>query len=273
MPPPTGSLAPPPRDWRRIALWLVAATQLYNIIEAGVALWAAAAARSIALLGFGLDSLIETAAAGAMLYHLWWESRPGPLATDRRESVQAPGDAGRPASPSPQAYLRYVEGADEDAAGRSGCLCARSRSVVRGPGEGRDPEQIEGRERAVHRFVGLTLLLLAVYVVGQSAWTLWRRQAAAESVVGICLAAASLVIMPVVSFYKLRAARQVGSRALAAEAKETLACSYLSFCLLAGLVANAVAGWWWADPLAALLMVPWLVHEGLEGFEEEEDEE
>jgi len=210
---PTGSDDPPARDWRRIALWLVAATQVYNIIEAGVALWAAAAARSIALLGFGFDSLIETAAAGAMLYHLWWET------------------------------------------------------------QGRDTEAIEGRERAVHRFVGVTLLLLAVYVVGQSAWTLWRHEAAAESVVGICLAAASLVIMPVVSFYKLRAAREVGSRALAAEAKETLACSYLSFCLLAGLVANAVAGWWWADPLAALLMVPWLVHEGLEGFEGEEDEE
>jgi len=205
--------SPPARNWRRIALWLVAATQVYNIIEAGVALWAAAAARSIALLGFGLDSLIETAAAGAMLYHLWWET------------------------------------------------------------QGRDPEAIEGREQAVHRFVGFTLLLLACYVVGQSAWTLWRCEAAAESVVGIVLAAASLVIMPVVSFYKLRAAREVGSRALAAEAKETLACSYLSFCLFAGLVANAVAGWWWADPLAALLMVPWLVHEGLEGFEGEEDDE
>ncbi len=203
----------PTRDWRRIAIRLVAATQLYNIVEAGVALWAAAAASSIALLGFGLDSLIETAAAGAMLYHLWWEGR------------------------------------------------------------GRDPGAIEGRERAVHRFVGATLLLLACYVVGQSAWTLWRREAAAESVVGICLAAASLVIMPVVSLYKLRAARAVGSRALAAEAKETLACAYLSLCLLAGLAANAALGWWWADPVAALLMVPWLVHEGVEGFEEEEEEE
>ncbi len=199
------------RDWRRIALWLVAATQGYNVLEAAIALWAAVRASSIALLGFGLDSLIETAAAGAMLYHLWWET------------------------------------------------------------QGRDPEQIEGRERAVHRFVGLTLLLLAAYVVGEAAWTLWRREAAAESVVGIALAAASLVIMPLVSLSKLRAAREVGSRALAAEAKETLACSYLSFCLLAGLAANAALGWWWADPVAALLMVPWLVHEGLEGFEGEED--
>ena len=63
---------------------------------------------------------------------------------------------------------------------------------------------------------------------------------------------------------KLRAARELGSAALRAEAKETLACSYLSLTLLLGLVANAALGWWWADPLAALLMVPWLVKEGLE---------
>jgi divalent metal cation (Fe/Co/Zn/Cd) transporter len=64
------------------------------------------------------------------------------------------------------------------------------------------------------------------------------------------------------------------SAALRAEAKETLACSYLSFTLLLGLVTNAVAGWWWADPVAALLMVPWLIKEGVEGLRgEDEDEE
>ena len=71
--------------------------------------------------------------------------------------------------------------------------------------------------------------------------------------------------MPLVSWGKLRAADALGSTALRAEAKETLACAYLSLTLLVGLVANAVAGWWWADPVAALLMVPWLVREGLEG--------
>jgi divalent metal cation (Fe/Co/Zn/Cd) transporter len=87
--------------------------------------------------------------------------------------------------------------------------------------------------------------------------------------VGIALATASLIIMPLVSWGKLRAAVAIGSAALRAEAKETLACSYLSFCLLAGLAANAAAGWWWADPAAALLMVPWLVREGLEGLSAE----
>jgi divalent metal cation (Fe/Co/Zn/Cd) transporter len=65
----------------------------------------------------------------------------------------------------------------------------------------------------------------------------------------------------------------LGSRALRAEAKETLACSYLSFTLLVGLVLNAVAGWWWADPAAALLMVPWLIHEGREALEDENERE
>jgi divalent metal cation (Fe/Co/Zn/Cd) transporter len=72
--------------------------------------------------------------------------------------------------------------------------------------------------------------------------------------------------MPLVSWGKLRAAREIGSAALRAEAKETLACAYLSFALLLGLLANATVGWWWADPGAALAMVPWLVREGREGI-------
>lgn len=72
--------------------------------------------------------------------------------------------------------------------------------------------------------------------------------------------------MPAVSWGKLRAATHLGSAALGAEAKETLACSYLSFSLLLGLTANATLGWWWADPAAALLMVPWLLKEGREGL-------
>jgi hypothetical protein len=80
------------------------------------------------------------------------------------------------------------------------------------------------------------------------------------------LAVASLIVMPAVSWGKLRAATHLGSAALGAEAKETLACSYLSFSLLLGLTANATLGWWWADPAAALLMVPWLLKEGREGL-------
>ncbi len=192
-------------NWTRRALILVSVTAAYNVIEAVIALWSGVAAGSIALVGFGLDSIIELAAAAALLWRLAVEAR------------------------------------------------------------GADQEHIERVERRVHRFVGVTFLFLAVYVVGQAGWTLWTQDAPRESMVGIVLAIASLVIMPVVAWGKLRAADKLASRALRAEAKETLACSYLSFALLVGLGANAAWGWWWADPLAALLMVPWLVKEGLEG--------
>jgi divalent metal cation (Fe/Co/Zn/Cd) transporter len=131
---------------------------------------------------------------------------------------------------------------------------------------GADPETIERSERRVHGFVGGTFLALALYVLIQASWTLWHQDAVSESTIGIILAVASLVIMPLVAWGKLHAAKDIGSAALGAEAKETLACSYLSLTLLLGLVANAMAGWWWADPVAALLMVPWLVKEGLEGL-------
>ncbi|HSR40973.1 MAG TPA: hypothetical protein VLL48_02345, partial [Longimicrobiales bacterium] len=101
-------------------------------------------------------------------------------------------------------------------------------------------------------------------------WSFLARLPPAESPLGIALAGASLVLMPLLAAGKLRAADAIGSRALAAEAKETLACSYLSFCLLLGLGLNAWLGWWWADPAGALLMVPWLVWEGVEAFEGEQ---
>ena len=194
------------RNWQRLALRLVVATMAYNVLEAVVAVWAGAAAGSIALVGFGLDSVIECAAAGALLWRLSVEAR------------------------------------------------------------GADPEIVERTEQRVLWFVGLTFLVLAAYVLLQAGWVLWSRQPPRESLIGIALAVASLVVMPLVAWGKLRAANAIGSRALRAEAKETLACSYLSLALLVGLAANAAAGWWWADPIAALLMVPWLVREGLEGM-------
>lgn len=200
---------PPPahtRDWAQIGLWLVAATMAYNVVEGAIALWAGAHAGSIALMGFGLDSYIECAAAAALLWRLTLEAR------------------------------------------------------------GAHPEALERSEQRVHRFVGATFVALALYVLGQAGWTLLTREAPEDSLVGIILAIASLVILPLVSWGKLHVAKAVNSAALRSEAKETLACSYLSFTLLLGLMANAVAGWWWADPLAALLMVPWLVKEGMEGL-------
>jgi divalent metal cation (Fe/Co/Zn/Cd) transporter len=135
---------------------------------------------------------------------------------------------------------------------------------------GASPARVEVTERRALRFVGATFIALAVYVTAQSAWVLATARAPGESALGIGLAIASLVLMPLIAWGKLRAAAELESAALRAEARETLACSYLSFTLLAGLALNAAAGWWWADPAAALLMVPWLVREGLEGLRGED---
>jgi divalent metal cation (Fe/Co/Zn/Cd) transporter len=194
--------------WVRRALWLVSGTMAYNAAEALVALWAGNASDSIALVGFGLDSVIEMAAAGVVLWRMALEARG------------VPGD------------------------------------------------RLGETEERVRRFVGATFFALSVYVVAEAGTTLWRGTGPRSSVVGIGLALLSLGIMPLLAWGKLRAARALDSRGLAAEAKETLACAYLSFALLVGLAAHALAGWWWADPVAALCMVPWLLREGWEAFAE-----
>lgn len=131
---------------------------------------------------------------------------------------------------------------------------------------GGDQEQIERVEQRAEKFVGYTLLALAVYVVVQAGITLWTRQAPEASLFGIVLAIASLVIMPLIAWWKLRLAGRIASRALRADAFETIACAYLSGALLIGLGANYFLGWWWADPLAALVMVFFIVREAREAL-------
>jgi divalent metal cation (Fe/Co/Zn/Cd) transporter len=198
--------------WRQIALRLVIATMAYNALEATVAIGSGLHAGSIALLGFGLDSIIELAAASALLWRFRVELRGAP------------------------------------------------------------PDAVETTERRALRFIGVTFLMLAAYVAADAALSLWSRERPGQSGFGIALAIASLLVMPLVSWGKMRAANALDSESLRAEAKETLACSYLSATLLVGLVANAWLGWWWADSTAALLMVPWLVREGIEGLRGEEAE-
>jgi divalent metal cation (Fe/Co/Zn/Cd) transporter len=192
--------------WLRRGLALERVTIGWNAAEAAVALGAGWVAGSIALVGFGLDSVIETIAGFAVYRRLGAELR------------------------------------------------------------GADREIAETHERRALRVVGVTFFLLAAYVVYEATSLLRQREAPAESPVGIALAVISLSAMPLLGAAKLRVGRALGSRALVADAKETLVCAYLSLALLAGLTLNAVVGWWWTDPVAALLMVPLLLREGFEAL-------
>ncbi len=124
-------------------------------------------------------------------------------------------------------------------------------------------EQLEGR---VVRFIGWTFIALSAAIVFQSTWALVNGAGAEESLVGIVLAVLSVTVMPLIAFWKLQIAAKGNLQSIAIEAKETIACSALSITLLVGLVANALVGWWWLDAVTALLLVPWLVREGLEGI-------
>ncbi len=134
-----------------------------------------------------------------------------------------------------------------------------------------DEGRIERAEGRARRFIGLTFLALAAYVTVESGLTLSKGETPQTSIVGMVLAILSLLIMPTLAWGKLGAARNIGSRALQGEAKESAACASLAGITLAGLVANAALGWWWADPLAGLVMVPWLTREGIEGLQGEAD--
>ena len=136
-----------------------------------------------------------------------------------------------------------------------------------------DSDDAERAERRAVRFIGWTFLALAASIVYQAGHAFVNSEGADESVVGIALALASVTVMPAVALWKLRIAARGNILALAAEAKETLACSYLSITLLAGLVCNALLGWWWIDAVTVLLLTPWLIKEGIEGIQGEEEDE
>jgi divalent metal cation (Fe/Co/Zn/Cd) transporter len=174
----------------------------WNSLEAVIALGAGAIAGSVALTGFGVDSLIELAAGGAAIWRLHHDAEPA----------------------------------------------ARARA-----------------ELLTRRVVGAAFLGLALYVTWEAVETLRTRHMPEASPTGMALAALSLVVMPVLARAKRRVATGLSSRALAAEAMQTDVCAWLSAILLGGLALRALFGWWWADPVAALAMVPLLVREGVEG--------
>jgi divalent metal cation (Fe/Co/Zn/Cd) transporter len=175
----------------------------YNSLEGLIAVAAGLLAGSIALVGFGFDSLIEVTSGAVLLWRLHAD-----LDEERRERVEA----------------------------------------------------------ISLRIVGACFILLAIYVSYDSVKSLIRREAPQESIVGIVLAAVSLTVMPLLVRAKRRVARGINSAALMADSKQTELCTYLSAILLGGLLLNALFGWWWADPVAALVMVPIIFKEGIEGL-------
>jgi cation diffusion facilitator family transporter len=182
----------------------------YNTLEGVVALIAGVAAGSVALTGFGADSIIEVV-SGAVL---WWR-------------------------------LRAELG--------SAAVGAR----------------VEARAA---RWAGALLLGLGVYIVIESGRRLLTQDRPQESLLGIALMVVSLIVMPLLARAKLRVAHALDSQALRADAHETIVCAWLSLTTLLGLALNAAFGWWWADPLAALAMLPLIVREGLEAWQGNEEE-
>jgi divalent metal cation (Fe/Co/Zn/Cd) transporter len=178
------------------------ATLGYNALEAVIAVVAGVLAGSIALVGFGLDSVVEVIASVAAQWR---------LRADLDE-------------------LRRV----------------RTEWIAR-------------------RIIGWSFLALAAYVSYESIMTLWERRVPERSILGLAILVLSVIVMPWLARRKRQVARALSSRALEAEAKQTSLCAYLSVIALAGVGLNTFFGWWWADPVAALGMVPIIATEGVEG--------
>ena len=185
--------------WVRVGWWCTAISLVWNVAEGVIAVWAGEVADSVALVGFGINSFIETASAGVIVWRLW---------TARRNA------------------------------------------------------RAEGSERAAMRWMSALLLLLAGYIAAESIRRLagWGPESK-ESVVGLVLTAVSLLVMPGLYLAKRRVARELRSAAIRADGIQTLACWWLSLATFAGFALNATLGWAWADPVAGLLLVPFILKE------------
>ena len=128
-----------------------------------------------------------------------------------------------------------------------------------------DRTQRERVERLTARAIGISFIALALYVAVDSGKSLWLGERPDRSITGIAILTASVIVMPILARAKRRVAHGLESRALAADATQTSLCAWLSAIALVGVALNAALGWWWADPIAALAMVPIIAKEGFEG--------
>jgi divalent metal cation (Fe/Co/Zn/Cd) transporter len=130
-----------------------------------------------------------------------------------------------------------------------------------------DVRRRERNEKQALRVIGICFMILAAYILYESVVDLLSKRAPEHSVPGIVLACVSLIVMPLLSRAKRKVGRALGSAAMHADAKQTEFCTYLSAILLFGLLLNALFGLWWSDPAAALIMVPIIGKEGIEGMQ------
>jgi cation diffusion facilitator family transporter len=144
---------------------------------------------------------------------------------------------------------------------------------LRTAGPHADTEEHSRAERRALYIVAVTFFLLAAYVIYESIGELLARAAPETSKVGLVLAMLSLTIMPVLAYSKQKTGRELGSKALQADAVETWVCAYLSFALLFGVGLNLALGWWWADAAGALAMLPVILWQGWETMEEAREDE
>jgi divalent metal cation (Fe/Co/Zn/Cd) transporter len=129
-----------------------------------------------------------------------------------------------------------------------------------------DPAKREMVERAMLRVVGACFIALALYILYESGGTLITHQAPDRSIPGILIACLSLIVMPILARAKRRVAAGISSGAMHADSRQTDFCTYLSAILLGGLLLNATFGWWWADPVAGLIMLPIITKDGVNGL-------
>jgi len=130
-----------------------------------------------------------------------------------------------------------------------------------------DAQRRERNEKLALRVVGICFLALAGYIVYESTLDLIGGKAPEHSLPGIILAIVSLIVMPLLSRAKRQVGSELGSTAMNADARQTEFCTYLSAILLCGLLLNSLFGFWWADPVAALIMVPLIAKEGVDGIQ------
>ncbi len=135
----------------------------------------------------------------------------------------------------------------------------------------RQPERTESIERRAVKLVAYSFFILSVWILYESVSKLITREMPDPTIFGIAVATVSALVMPVLFVAKYRTGKAIGSRALVADSKETLACEFLSVSLLAGLGLNYLYGLWWADPAVGIIIALFLIHEGREILEDEDD--